>query len=129
MMRGIKPGVNVYGVRPEMTLVDNIVASVYAAYGFNCYQTSIVGKSHSKYSLHPVGFAIDYRTKHIRGEGRKVMLEALVISLKQALPQCDIVLEYLGEDEEHIHVEFDPKDDPAFQDDKATYRETGKWPS
>ena len=48
--------------------------------------------------------------------------------LKKALPCCDIVLEHLGKDQEHYHVEFDPKDDPKFQADKLIYRNTGEWP-
>lgn len=52
----------------------------------------------------------------------------IVEDLKKALPCCDIIFEHEGEEQEHIHVEFDPKDDERFQADKQWYRREGNWP-
>lgn len=124
----IKPGVVFYGIQPEMVVCDGIVEQTFQRYSLRCTRTSIVGKKHGSRSLHPVGFAVDYRTRHIAGSGRLQTITMLVDDLKAALPCCDIVFEHEGEPQEHIHVEYDPKDDPFFQRDKAVYRETGEWP-
>ena len=87
-----------------------------------------MGKIHSKYSLHPVGFATDYRTKHIAGRGRLDTIDLIMEDLRDALPCCDIVFEHPDQPQEHIHVEFDPKYDVVFQAAKRVYRETGQWP-
>jgi hypothetical protein len=124
----IKNGTQLYGVKPEMVMCDGIVKDVFKSYSVLCVRTSIVGKKHSRRSLHPVGYAVDYRTKHIKGVNRIATIEAIVEDLKKSLPCCDIVFEDEGGEQEHIHVEFDPKNDPKFVSDKAIYRGTGAWP-
>jgi hypothetical protein len=121
----IKPGVQMYGIQPEATVVMFIAAETYDNYHYDCVVTSIVGKKHGQYSLHPPGFALDLRTKHLEGEGVK---RSIVSALKDSLPFCDVVLEHLDQEQEHIHIEFDPKDDPRFMADKGEYRETLSWP-
>lgn len=125
-MLTIKEGVRLYGTRPEMVLVNIVVASVFNKYGYECVITSGVGKIHGDKSLHPVGLADDYRSKHIKTLDEKV---AILNDLNNCLPCCDILLEYLNQEQEHLHIEFDPKDDPQFQADKAIYKQTGVWPS
>lgn len=121
----IKPGVLLYGIRPEMVIVDGIVQQIFEGMGFGCVRTSIVGKKHKKNSLHPVGYAVDYRTKHLNS---KTIADSIHEELKKALPCCDILLEYWGQEQSHFHIEFDPKDDTKFQADKVVYRQTGHWP-
>lgn len=124
----IKSGVAFYGLRPEMAFCNQFVLSVFNSRGIQCVPTSIVGKKHGTGSLHPVGFAIDYRTKHIKGANRGMRVHALVADLKKALPCCDIVFEYEGKEQEHIHIEYDPKDDEKFVAAKAAFKRSGKWP-
>ncbi len=132
-MNNIKAGVRVYGIQPEMVLVDNIVQSIFEGFEEDCRRTSIVGKKHKKGSLHdvsgdlekPKGYAIDYGTKQISSRGVKYQIFHM---LKQKLPQCDILFEHEGGEQEHFHVEFDPKDDLIFQKHKAIYKQTGRWP-
>ena len=124
-MNSIKSGVSLYGIRPEMVMVHNCVTSVFAKHGYPCVVTSGVGMKHSKRSLHYVGLALDYRTKHISDNQYK---RAIVMSLQTVLPCCDVVLEHVGQEEEHLHVEMDPKDDEQVQEDKKYYKVNGRWP-
>lgn len=125
-MNLIKPKVKLYGTRPEMAIVYSVVCSVYEQMGYDCIVTSGVGMKHGPRSLHPVGFAEDYRTKHLNSTDIK---RKLVEKLKDALPCCDIVLEHLDQPQEHVHVEFDDHFDEQFQEDKLWYRKHGKWPT
>lgn len=124
---GIKAGVRVYGIRPEMVLCDSVVRDVFKAHSIPCWRTSIV-RPKNKASLHPEGFATDYRTRHIVGTRRRATIDAIHEDLKEALPCCDIVFEKEGEEQEHFHIEFDPKDDPEFRRNKEIYKLTGNWP-
>lgn len=125
---GIKTGVQIYGLKPEMAMCDAIAGVVFRLHSIPCVRTSVTGKKHGTRSLHPVGLAVDYRTKHITGLRRLDTVGMIVADLKEALPCCDVVFEHAEQEQEHIHVEFDPKDDERFQADKAIYRETGVWP-
>ena len=118
----VKSGTVLYGIQPEMALCHTEINSVFERLGYDCIITSIVGKQHKEYSLHPIGFAIDYRTKHITSR-----LALLVDTLKTALPCCDFLLEHVDGEQEHIHAEYDPKNDPKFIEAKAAYRATGIW--
>ena len=124
-MNAIKPGVKIYGIRPEMVVVDSIVRSIYNDHKFGCVITSGVGKKHSEFSLHYPGFANDYRTKHIPIEAKY----AIIADIRKALPCCDVVFEHEGKAQEHLHVEFDPKDDENFRAAKMIYKTTGHWPN
>ena len=67
--------------------------------------TSLNDKTHSENSLHYQGKAADLRTKDIA----QPVAENLYRELKIALgPEFDVLFEYIGEPEEHIHVEYDP---------------------
>ena len=125
-MNSIKPKVSLYGIRPEMVLVHGSVCAVFAKFGHDCIITSGVGKKHSKRSLHYVGYALDYRAKHISDNKMK---RTILGQLQNNLPNCDIVLEHVDESQEHFHVEFDDHNDEEFQSDKLFYKTHGKWPS
>ncbi len=120
----IKSGVIIYGTRPEMAIIHGIVCSVFSKYGVDCVITSGVGKKHSEKSLHYPGFAYDYRDKEIADDKRNPLMN----DLRDALPCCDIIYEYKGKPQSHIHCEFDPKDDAEFQKHKMYYRKSGQWP-
>lgn len=121
----IKPTTLLYGIKPEMVICHPIAEAIFNEMGFSCVITSGVGKEHKKYSLHPVGYALDLRTKHIVSLSIK---KKIVEKMKKYLPCCDVILEHVGEDQEHLHYEFDPKNDKKFQSDKQIYRQTGNWP-
>lgn len=94
----IKPGVRVFGARSELVLGLQIVANVYAAFGFDCVVTSIMEGTHSRASLHYTGVAADLRLPPSRAV-------ELVAAMQHALgDDFDVVLEA-----DHVHVEFQPK--------------------
>ena len=129
MTNRIKHDVIMSGVKPEMVLCDSVIQSIFNEAGYDCERTSITGKTHGSKSLHPPGYAIDYKTKHITGPDRAEILVLIKDKIKQALPCCDVLLEDLDGIQEHIHAEFDPKNDPGFQANKQAYRrgEIKEW--
>lgn len=96
-----KPGVRVFGVRPELTLAIIAVNSVYEAEGYDLVITSVTEGKHSRASLHYAGQAFDCRIWGIP----ELKLQEFVRILQQALTdEFDVVLE-----KDHIHIEFQPK--------------------
>lgn len=70
------------------------------------------GKHFAPNSLHPKGAAVDIRSHdHFRGEEwRKRQLDDFAAKVRQALgPDFDLILEDLGGENEHWHLEYDPK--------------------
>lgn len=100
-MLSIKPGVSLIGLRPEMLVALQVVASVYDKYNKDCVITSCTDGTHSSGSRHYPGFALDFRTRHLTdGQAAKIGME-----IKEALgAEFDVIIH-----ETHIHVEFDPK--------------------
>lgn len=100
-MISIKDGVNISGIRPEMSVALQIVAYVLTTNGYSTIVTSVMDGKHGRGSLHYVGCAMDIRTRHIP-EGQQ---DALVLVMRESLgAQFDVVLE-----DTHIHIEFQPK--------------------
>lgn len=68
--------------------------------------TSLKDGKHSANSLHYSGMAVDIRSKHLtQEESRKVFF-----ALKNDLgPDYDVLLESEGKENEHLHIEYDPK--------------------
>jgi len=122
-MQSIKFKVSLYGIKPEMVIVHSVVASIFAKYNADCIITSGVGMKHSKRSLHYVGYALDYRAKHLNQGVKRNILQ----DLKEALPVCDIIHEHEGEPQEHYHIEYDDHQDAVFQEHKLYYKTHGKW--
>ena len=118
-----------YGVQPEMVDCERHIAKVFESFGYDCIPTSVVGKKHKIGSLHPVGFAKDFRTKHINPPKRIETIERILGRLVIEVPQCDFLFEHANQPQEHIHAEFDPKNDLKFQEHKARYKLTGNWPN
>ena len=102
MHLSLKPGVKMFGVRPEMVLAATVVASVYSEFNNSqCVITSITDGKHRKNSIHYKGFAMDFRTRHIPIG----MLGTLRARVQACLgSEFDVVLE-----ETHLHVEYDPE--------------------
>ena len=99
----LKPGVRLTDLAPQMVLAALVIDGLYG--DMECVITSANDAKHSAASLHYKGGALDFRTKTYAGDK-----QALRDEIKAALGQdFDVVLEALGEDNEHLHVEHDPK--------------------
>lgn len=104
----LKHGVDLRGIHPVWGVAYPIIKGTLNDYNAQCIVTSANDSKHGANSLHYKGKALDLRTKHIRDSITKV---AIVNKLKESLgPQFDIVLESVGLDNEHLHIEFDPKE-------------------
>lgn len=101
-MTGIKSGVDLTGLKPQIAVAFSIIRDVYAAFALErCVITSANDGQHMDGSFHYRGQAIDLRTWGLSNQGR----DELASNIRQALgPQFDVVAE-----KDHIHVEFDPK--------------------
>lgn len=106
MIASLKPGVKLEELQPQTVLGIVIVASVYQHLGAKtCVITSVNDGKHSDLSKHYDGFAFDVRTKDFQGD--RLALQAVI---KEALGEnYDVVLEAIGQDNEHLHCEYDPK--------------------
>jgi hypothetical protein len=113
----LKSGVKLTNLCPQMTLAAYVVKEVFTLYGCPCVITSGNDSVHSETSLHfckrgkytdGVCRALDFRTKYLQLNGLELELTAKV---KERLgPDFDVVLEYIGTENEHLHVEYDPKE-------------------
>lgn len=106
MAISLKSGVRVAGLQPQMVFAAMIVEDLYDEIKISCLVTSCNDGVHMSNSLHYQGCAMDFRTKNVpRG-----MLNNLVESVRTSLgPDFDVVLESINGDNEHLHVEWDPK--------------------
>lgn len=103
----LKPGVDLRGLHPVWGVAYPIIRDVFRDCGSRCIVTSANDGRHSANSLHYKGMALDLRTKHVEEPIKSLIVKKLV---EQLGSQFDVVLESLGLDNEHLHVEFDPKD-------------------
>lgn len=103
---GLKAGVRILGLKPEMLLGLMIARDVFHQMGFDFLITSIMDGTHKRSSEHYTGNGSDVRSKHIPPDRKP----QLMLNLRSALGgDFDVILEAEGKDWEHIHVEFDPK--------------------
>lgn len=104
----LKTGVNPANVVPEMLLANQVVCSVFQYHNQDCIITSMHDGVHSVNSLHSRGGlcrAIDYRTKHLSDMEKTF----IVNGIKEALgANYDVILESLGQPNEHLHIEVGP---------------------
>lgn len=104
----IKDGVDLRGIRPEMTAAFPVIKTVFNYFGAPAILTCGVEGEHMEGSLHPKGFATDWRVWHVpltRYNTHVDLYNMIVTMLKRALgDQYDVVLEGTP----HIHIEFDP---------------------
>ncbi len=98
-MLKIKPGVDLCGLKAEMTPV--LIAANEAFTPAYCMVTSCTEARHGRGSKHYSGFALDFRTRHIPSERAREIRMELSVNLGR---QYDVILEG-----DHIHVEYDPK--------------------
>lgn len=89
-----------------MLLALDLVEREFAKFGLDTVVTSANDATHSAHSLHYSGRALDFRTKHAAG----VMKGIYQATLKTLFPLgFDVIWEDQGKDNEHLHVEYDPK--------------------
>lgn len=83
-----------------------IVESAFRDEKLDCVVTSGIDGTHSLGSEHYTGLAVDIRLHHVPGDRR----EHLVAEIRDALgPDFDVLWEAAGTDNEHLHIEYDPK--------------------
>ena len=103
----IKATVDLRLLTPQMVLAAMIVEGVYERQQQAC-STTITSANDSKHgtdSLHYQGCALDFRTKDFIGDKT-----ALLTAVRESLgAQFDCLIEDLGLDNEHLHIEWDPK--------------------
>lgn len=103
----LKYSVLVEGIRPETLMAVMIANDVWKSAGYEMTLTSIKDSAHRTGSLHYKGWAVDIRTKDLPDLPTK---QELIGALRSRLTRdYDIVFEDQGGDNEHLHVEFDPK--------------------
>lgn len=102
----LKAGVNFDGISPHILKACSDIHSIMDMTGQFTVTAALDGK-HMKGSLHYEGRAIDIRSKHIPSQAAKHnALEALKAKLG---PDFDCILENEGLEQEHFHIEYDPK--------------------
>lgn len=102
----LKPGVRLLGIRPEIALAINVVASVYQARGHDVVVTSVIDGVHSRGSEHYAGAAFDCRLNDLPEIDRGAIATDARIALGT---DFDVLHEGAGTPGEHLHVEYDPK--------------------
>lgn len=102
----IKPGARILGTSPCIWVGARIIEGIFERYGKSCVITSGIDGSHSRASLHYAGMAVDIRSKEL-DETQK---DECVNLARSALGEdFDFILESVGTDNEHFHLEFQPK--------------------
>lgn len=89
-----------------MALAAIVINEIFKSHGFDCTITSANDSQHGPASLHSKDGAFDIRSKIIPDKVKDIMLSELKERLDK---QYDILLEGRNTDNEHFHVEYDPK--------------------
>ena len=101
----LKYGIKLAGLSSQMALGAFVVSDVFERLRAECTITSANDSTHSAHSLHYEGRAMDFRTHDFTGDKA-----ALLAAVKEALGEnFDCVFEAAGTQNEHLHVEYDPK--------------------
>ena len=102
-----KTGVKLNGIKPE-TVVAMIVANeVFTLHNLDCKISSVVDGKHSWTSLHYPGFAFDISCDDILSNEESNSIRFDIYS--RLTNEYDVVLEWTDSDNDHFHIEFQPK--------------------
>lgn len=104
----LKPTVKVTNLTPQILLAAIVAQDFYRIYISPTYQitwTSCDDGKHGDDTWHGEGRAVDIRTRDIP---KHIDKKELTKDIKDALPGYDVLFEYEGTDNEHIHIEWDP---------------------
>lgn len=102
----LKPGVRLVGLQPQIVLAMLVTEGVYWELGHEFVVTSCNDSKHGDKSLHYEGRAFDARSKHVPVDHKQLLLDRL---REQLGADFDVLMEFVGKDNEHLHVEYDPK--------------------
>lgn len=108
----LKPGVRLAGIRPEVFFAVQVAEGVWPKYGAEELVVS-GGKEgkHTRGSEHYTLLAVDLRTKNLGTSYDRNPARLACEELQDRLgPDYDVIFESEGKDQEHCHVEFDPKE-------------------
>lgn len=105
-MLKFKPEVRFANNQQALSAILQVAESTFRMYGSTALVTSLGEGTHGKNSRHGVGQAVDFRSKHVDNSENK---HAIIAILKECMPFCDVILENEGQDNEHVHVEYDPE--------------------
>lgn len=116
-MLRLKPGVKLADLSPRMDLASKIVDGAYSATGIKeCWITSSNDSTHSDDSRHyprntetGMSEALDFRLHNVPAEMRQVLVNNVKMLLGGDAGEFDVVWEAKGTDNEHLHVEWDPR--------------------
>src|SRR5687767_3987809 len=101
-------GARVLGLRPEVVLAAHIVDGAYREVaGVDCIIRFGIDGVHSRASEHYTGLALDFRTHNVPADKRAKLVQTVTEALG---PDYDVIWEAQGTPNEHLHVEYDPKD-------------------
>jgi hypothetical protein len=90
-----------------ISFANTAVNDIFNKAGYPFVITSCNDSTHGIHSLHYSDSAFDFRSKHISSAEEK---QQIVNLIKEALTaDFDVLLEELGTDQEHFHLEYDPK--------------------
>ncbi len=95
----LKDGVSEIGLQLVMRKVKIAAGKIWKLYGQECVETSGTEGEHSDGSLHPFGYALDFRTNYFTSQQKHLA----VLELRSALGLNYNVIE----EPDHIHVEYD----------------------
>jgi len=103
-----KVGVKLDDLKPQTVLALVVCNEVYRDHGEQMTVTSVNDGMHMTGSLHDDGKAFDLRTKSIDSDKTK---RSIVNKITHRLARLgfDVVFEAVGDPNEHLHVEYDPK--------------------
>jgi hypothetical protein len=104
----VKPGVDIRGISPEISMGINVLNSVLMKYGAECMITACRDGNHMNESKHYIGDAVDIRLASRWVTTSNVDIVVLNETRANLGDQFDLILE-----ENHFHLEFDPKKDLA----------------
>lgn len=103
-MISLKPGVRLFGLRPELLFAIMVAKEVYTseAIGGELVITSVMDGTHSLGSKHYAGCAVDLRTSNLHsGSSGEIVRKRISDALGG---DFDVLFEG-----DHIHIEYDPK--------------------
>jgi hypothetical protein len=105
------PTVRLWHADPELLEGLAVAARIFGRHGLPCVVTSFNDSDHRTNSLHFEGRAMDLRSKHAPEAERETILSHLRSDIDSAFGsgRWDILLESRGTDNEHYHLEIDPK--------------------
>lgn len=104
----IGPKARIHGMAPELTFANTVLLGILVKHGVVMILTHGVDGVHTRASIHYCGGAEDLVFAGTYEADKK---GAIVQELKESIGQdFDVLFENPGEPNEHIHIEWQPKE-------------------